>query len=290
MIYRSTTSTGSRLRFPIILLTIFLFLPVIPAYVTAKDNTTLTLATTTSVDDSGLLKYLKPELEKDTGINIQVLALGTGQALKTGENGDADVLLVHSKKDEEEFVAKGFGLKRIELMYNYFIIVGPKNDPAMILGNSNEKMDAAGALKKIMESKSAFVSRGDDSGTHKKEKSLWAASKVTPSGDWYISAGKGMGAVLLMADEKQAYTLTDKATYLSMRDKLDLKIVVDAAPDLLNQYTIIAVNPAKHEGINRKGAQKFIKWMTSNKALKMISEYGKKQYGESLFMVNYQKK
>jgi tungstate transport system substrate-binding protein len=249
-----------------------------------KENTLLTLATTTSVDDSGLLKYLKPELEKDTGLTLRILAQGTGQALKTGENGDADVLLVHSKKDEEDFVAKGFGLKRIELMYNYFILVGPKNDPA---GISGVKLDAAGALKKILESKSIFVSRGDESGTHKKEKVLWGLLKVTPAGDWYVSAGKGMGAVLLMADEMQGYTLTDKATYLSLRDKMALKIMVDAAPDLLNQYTIIAVNPANHEGINQKGAEKFIVWMTSPKALKMIGEYGKEQYGEGLFMVNY---
>lgn len=250
-----------------------------------KENS-LTLATTTSVDDSGLLSYLKPEFEKETGLKLQVLAQGTGQALKTAENGDADVLLVHSKKDEENFVAKGFGLKRIELMYNYFVITGPPNDPAGITG---AKLDAAGAFQKIMETKSAFISRGDESGTHKKEKTLWAILKATPSGDWYVSAGKGMGAVLLMADEKQAYTLTDKATYLSMRDKLDLKIVVDAAPDLLNQYTIIAVNPEKNQGINKKGAEKFIAWMTSPKALKMIGEYGKEKYGEGLFIVNFVK-
>jgi tungstate transport system substrate-binding protein len=292
MICRSTSSKsflfiGERLLLPAIIL---LFVSAFTVFSTVKGNNSLILATTTSVDDSGLLKVLKPEFEKDTGITLEVLAQGTGQALKTAENGDADVLLVHSKKDEEDFVAKGFGLKRIELMYNYFIIVGPKNDPAAIAGNSGAKLDAAGALKKIMESKSAFISRGDESGTHKKEKTLWGAVKLTPAGDWYVSAGKGMGAVLLMADEKQAYTLTDKATYLSMRDKLDLKIVVDAAPDLFNQYTIIAVNPQKHEGINQKGAEKFIEWMTSKKALKMIGDYGKAQYGESLFTVNFSAK
>ncbi|HEX3045716.1 MAG TPA: substrate-binding domain-containing protein [Bacillota bacterium] len=267
--------------FPVL---IFLLFASFVTYSATKENTVLTLATTTSVDDSGLLKYLKPEFEKDTGLTLRILAQGTGQALKTGENGDADVMLVHSKKDEEDFVAKGFGLKRIELMYNYFVIVGPKNDPA---GISGAKLDAVGAFKKIMETKSAFISRGDESGTHKKEKALWALLKVTPSGDWYVSAGKGMGAVLLMADEIQGYTLTDKATYLSLKEKIGLKIVVDAAPDLLNQYTLIAVNPALHEGINQKGAEKFIAWMTSPKALKMIGEYGKEQYGEGLFFVNY---
>jgi tungstate transport system substrate-binding protein len=271
----------SKILFPVLILLLFASFI---TYGATKENTLLTLATTTSVDDSGLLNYLKPEFEKDTGLTLRILAQGTGQALKTGENGDADVLLVHSKKDEEDFVAKGFGLKRIELMYNYFIMMGPKNDPA---GISGAKLDAAGALKKIMESKSVFISRGDESGTHKKEKTLWGLLKAKPSGDWYVSAGKGMGAVLLMADEMQGYTLTDKATYLSLREKIALKIVVDAAPDLLNQYTIIAVNPALHEGINQKGAEKFIAWMTSSKALKMIGEYGKKEYGEGLFFVNY---
>lgn len=284
MIYRLTTSPGSRWLSFIILLTMLLSVSFFPTLITAKDNNILTLATTTSVDDSGLLNVLKPEFEKDTGIILRVLAQGSGQALKTGENGDADVLLVHSKKDEVDFVAKSYGLKRIELMYNYFVIVGPKSDPAAI---ATEKLNAAGALKKMMDTGSNFISRGDESGTHKKEKSLWAALKVKPAGKWYLSAGNGMGAVLLMADEKQAYTLTDKATYLSMRDKLNLKIVVGAAPDLFNQYTLIAVNPAKHGGVNQKSAAKFIEWMSSPKTLKMISEFGKAQYGESLFVVNY---
>ncbi|MBZ4646009.1 MAG: extracellular solute-binding protein family 1 [Clostridia bacterium] len=264
---------------------VFLLVIVLTSCSMRTGRGTLTLATTTSVDDSGLLMYLKPEFEKDTGITLEIIAQGTGQAIKTGENGDADVLLVHSKKAEDEFVSNGHGLKRIELMYNYFVIVGPKNNPAGITNN----LDAAAALKRIMESKSPFISRGDDSGTHKKEVSLWEKLKATPSGDWYISAGKGMGAVLSMANEKQAYTLTDKATYLSMRDKLDLQIVVDAAPDLKNQYTIIAVNPEKHDGINKEGAQKFIEWMTSEKALNMINEFGKDKYRESLFIVNYSK-
>jgi len=251
-----------------------------------QENKTLTLATTTSVYDSGLLSYLQPTLEKDTGLELKIVAQGTGQAIKTAEDGNADVLLVHDKKSEEAFVSAGHGVERIELMYNYFVIVGPSNDPAKI-GELEEK-NAALALKQIMENKAPFVSRGDDSGTHKKENSLWKEAGVEPSGDWYISAGKGMADVLLMAEEKQAYALTDKATYLSLKDKLSLEILLESAENLKNQYTIIQVNPEKHEGINSKGAEKFIKWMTSEKALKMIAEYGVKEYGANLFTVNYE--
>jgi len=254
----------------------------------AKENKTLTLATTTSVNDSGLLAYLQPTLEKDTGLELKIVAVGTGQAIQTAKDGNADVLLVHDKKSEEEFVAEGYGIERIELMYNYFVIVGPAADPAGI--STLEEKNAALALKNIMESEAPFVSRGDDSGTHKKENSLWKEAGVEPSGDWYVSAGKGMADVLLMANEKQAYALTDKATYLSLKDKLDLEILLESAENLKNQYTIIQVNPEKHSGINSKGAEKFIKWMTSEKALKMIGEYGIDKYGANLFTVNYQGK
>jgi tungstate transport system substrate-binding protein len=245
----------------------------------------LTLATTTSVNDSGLLEALQPVFEKDTGITLKIIAQGTGQAIKTAENGDADALLVHDKKSEEKFITDGQGVKRIELMYNYFVLVGPGNDPAHIR-NIGEK-NASAALTQILDSQQSFVSRGDDSGTHKKEKTLWKTVQVEPSGEWYLSAGKGMGDVLAMASEKKAYTLTDKATYLSMRDKLELEIVLEDAKDLLNQYTVIAVNPVKHPGSNHKGADKFIKWITSTKALNLIDSYGKDIYGENLFKVNY---
>ena len=254
------------------------------------ENKNITLATTTSVNDSGLLDYLKPELEKDTGLSVKIVAQGTGQAIKTGESGDADVLLIHDKKSEEKFVSDGNGIKRIELMYNYFVVVGPKDDPAGITKEAGEKIEAAKAFKLIKDTKSPFVSRGDDSGTNKKELSIWKGLGETPTDDWYISAGKGMGAVLSMADEKKGYTLTDKATYLSMKDKLELQIVVAAAEDLFNQYTVIQVNPDKHEGINKQGADKFEQWITSEKALKMINQYGKDKYGESLFTVNYEGK
>ena len=254
----------------------------------SSDKTSLTLATTTSVDDSGLLGYLKPQFEKDTGITLKIIAQGTGQAIKTGESGDADILLIHDKKSEEKFVSEGFGIERIELMYNYFVLVGPADDPAGIKEMPGK--NAALALKQIMSRKVQFISRGDDSGTNKKELSLWKAAEVQPEGDWYIAAGKGMGYVLSMASEKKAYTLTDKATYLSMKDKLELQIVLEDAKDLLNQYSLIAVNPEKHEGINKKGADAFIKWMTSKKVLSMIDEFGQDKYGETLFKVNYTNK
>ncbi len=254
----------------------------------SKSGGSITLSTTTSVRDSGLLDYLQPEFEKDTGIKMKILAQGTGQAIKTGEDGNADVLFVHDKKSEEKFVSDGNGLKRVELMYNYFVIVGPKNDPAGI--KASNLTDAAAAFKKVMDNKSTFVSRGDDSGTNKKELALWTSVNIKPSGSWYVSAGKGMGDVLMMTSEKQGYTLTDKATYLSMKDKLNLEIVLENAKNLLNQYTIIAVSPDKHKGINNKGAQEFIDWMTSDKGLKMIGEYGKDKYGVNLFTVNYKSK
>lgn len=249
-------------------------------------NKNLTLATTTSVNDSGLMDYLTPVFEKDTGMKLKVVSQGTGQAIKTGQDGNADVLLIHDKASEEKFVSDGYGVKRIEIAYNYFVIVGPKDDPA---GLSKQKITAADAFKLIEQNKATFISRGDDSGTNKKELKIWKADNITPSGDWYVSAGKGMGDVLTMASEKKAYTLTDKATYLSMKDKLDLQIVVSESEDLLNQYTVIEVNPDKIKTVNKQGADKFVEWITSDKALKMIDEYGKDKYGESLFKVNYKK-
>jgi tungstate transport system substrate-binding protein len=247
----------------------------------------LTLATTTSVNDSGLLGVLKPAFEKETGISLKIVAQGTGQAVKTGENGDADVLLIHDRKSEDKFVSDGDGIKRIEIMYNYFVMVGPKDDPAGIksLGDKN----AAEAFKQVMDKKIPFISRGDNSGTNSKEISIWKSKNINPSGDWYISAGKGMGDVLSMASEKKAYTLTDKATYLSMKDKLDLQIVLENSKDMLNQYTVIGVNPDKHPSINKKGADQFIKWITSDKTLKLISDYGKDKFGVGLFTVDYKK-
>lgn len=245
----------------------------------------LTLSTTTSVRDSGLMDYLLPQFQKDSGITVKMVAQGTGAAIQTATDGNADVVLVHDRAAEDKFVSSGNGLKRVEVMYNYFVLVGPKNDPVGIM--AAKMTDAAAAMAKIANAKATFVSRGDNSGTNSKELSLWSSVNIKPSGSWYVSAGKGMGDVLTMTSEMQGYTLSDKATFLSMKSKLDLQIVLENAANLKNQYTIIAVNPAKHNGINAVGAQEFIKWMTSSKGLKMISEYGKSKYGTALFTVDY---
>ena len=239
----------------------------------------LRLATTTSVNDSGLLEHLRPAFEEETGITLQVIAQGTGKAIETGKAGDADVLLLHARSAEEEFVAGGYGIERIEFMYNYFVIVGPLGDPAQVAG-----LSAVEALTQLMEAESPFVSRGDNSGTHMREISLWEKVQLTPAGDWYIQAGAGMGAVLTMASEMQAYTLTDKATFLAMRDELELELVVEGDPDLRNPYSVIAVNPEKHDGINNRGAERFIEWITSPEVLDMIAQFGVEEFGESLFI------
>lgn len=248
-----------------------------------KEARSMILATTTSTQDSGLLDYLLPEFKKDTGIDVKVVAKGTGEALKLGQNGDADCLLVHAKAQEETFIKNGFGLYRYDVMYNDFILVGPKEDPAKI--KEKAPNDAVQALKLISQSKSTFISRGDESGTHTKEKSIWKSAAIEPKGDWYISAGKGMGAVLQMADEKKSYTLTDRATYLSMKDKLQLEIVTEKSKDLYNQYGVIMINPEKNK-IKEKEAKEFIDWMVSEKGQKLIGEYGKEKYGQSLFIPN----
>jgi tungstate transport system substrate-binding protein len=250
------------------------------------EDYSITLSTTTSVNDSGLLEYLLPVLKEDTGIEVDVLSQGTGQAIQTAVDGNADVILVHAKAAEEEFVNDGYGVERIEFMYNYFVIVGPKDDPSSI---SDSGLSASEALGKFFEDENIFVSRGDDSGTHKKELSLWSASGVDPSGEWYVSAGRGMGDVLVMASEMQGYALTDKATFLSMKDQLDLEILLEESEDLKNQYSVIEVSSQAHPDTNTEAVEVFIKWLTSDKALQLIDEYGISEYGEPLFFSNYEK-
>lgn len=251
-----------------------------------QEDKSIVMATTTSTQDSGLLDYLLPIFEKEKGIKVKVVAKGTGEALKLGERGDADVLLVHAKEQEEKFIKDGFGVKRYDVMYNDFIIVGPKSDPAKI--KEKAPSDAMQALKTISESGSQFISRGDESGTHTKEKGLWKAANITPQGNFYVSAGKGMGAVLQMASEKNAYTLTDRATYLSMKDKLDLIIVTEKNSKLYNQYGVIKLNPEKNK-IKEKEADEFINWIISDNTQKLIAEFGKEKYGQSLFIPNAKK-
>ena len=238
---------------------------------------------TTSTQNSGLFEHILPMFTKKTGIDVRVVAVGTGQALKNAENGDGDVVLVHSKPDEEKFVAEGWGVKRQDVMYNDFVIVGPAADPAGIAGLK----DAAEAFKKIAEAQAPFASRGDDSGTNKAELKLWQDAGVDPepaSGTWYLATGSGMGATLNTAVGKQAYTLTDRGTWLSFANKGDFKVLVEGDPKLFNQYGVILVNPAKHANVKAKEGQAFIDWLTGSEGQAAIAGY--KFGGEQLFFPN----
>lgn len=241
---------------------------------------TIILATTTSTQDSGLLDYLLPAFTAETGWEVDTIAVGTGKALQMGVDGEADVLLVHARASEDEFMANGDGTLRYDVMYNDFVLVGPAEDPAGVKACNNIIADSLAA---IADSQSEFISRGDDSGTHKKELAIWKAAGIEPAGDWYISAGAGMGDVLKMADEKQAYTITDRATYLAMKDTLGLEIVCEKDTDMLNPYGVITVNPEKNDQINEEGAKAFADWLVSENGQKMIGEFGVEEYGAPLF-------
>lgn len=248
-----------------------------------EEPTNLRLTTTTSVNDSGLIEYLRPYILEDLNINLEVVSLGSGAAIEAGQRGDADVLLVHSPAAEDTFVQDGYGIKRSTFMYNFFVIVGPNADPAIIKG-----LSAKDAFLKIYETKSLFVSRGDNSGTHSKEKNIWKSTnliydELSLDTSFYVSSGSGMGNTLIMANEKQAYTLTDLATFLSMQDKLDLDVIVSESPDLRNEYSIVVINPEKVENVDSVTALKFEEWMLSEKALGLISEFGKEEYKQALF-------
>jgi tungstate transport system substrate-binding protein len=241
---------------------------------------TLILATTTSTENSGLLAYLLPNFERDYNVQVDVIAVGTGQALKLGEDGNADVLMVHARALEDAFMEAGHGVRREDLMYNDFVIVGPADDPAGIGGMTN----AAEAFQKIAEAQALFVSRGDESGTHTKEKDIWGAAGIQPTGDWYISAGQGMGAVLTMADEQLAYTLSDRATYLARTlEGTDLVILVEGDPILFNPYGVIAVNPNKGPHIKAELANTFIDWLISVPTQELIGQFGVAEFGSPLF-------
>lgn len=240
----------------------------------------LILATTTSTEDSGLLEYILPVFESENNMKVDVVAVGTGQALKLGEDGNADVLLVHARSLEDEFMATGHGVRREDVMYNDFVIIGPEDDPAGLQGLTS----AVEAFKRISNGETSFVSRGDDSGTHTKEKSIWSAAGIEPAGDWYISAGQGMGAVLTMADETDAYTLSDRATYLARTlEGIDLVILVDGDPILFNPYGVMAVNPDKGDHINNEAANQFIDWLISLPTQEKIAKFGVDQFGSPLF-------
>jgi len=254
-----------------------------PGQAVAADKPFITVQSTTSTLNSGLYDYLLPIFEKEAGIEVRVVAVGTGQAIKNARNGDGDVLLVHAKSAEEKFVADGFGVKRSDLMYNDFVIVGPANDPAGVAGMN----DVKGALSKIASSEAPFASRGDDSGTHKKERSLWKAAGIEPSGGWYRETGSGMGATLNTGIGMGAYVMTDRATWIKFGNKGDYQIAIEGDSTMFNQYGIIAVNPAKHPHVKVKESQAFIDWMLSPAGQKAIAAY--QVDGKQLFFPNADK-
>lgn len=245
-------------------------------------NPDLILATTTSTQDSGLLDVLVPQFEQKTGYKVKTIAVGTGQALAMGERGEADVLLVHAPDSELQTVAKGAAVDRRLVMHNDFVFVGPENDPAGVKGTKT----AAEALKQIAGAKAVFVSRGDDSGTHKMEQSLWKKAGVTPSGTWYQQSGSGMGQTLNIASDKNGYTLTDRATFLSLKKNLHLAIVLEKDPALLNIYHVMAVNPAKFSKVNADGAKAFADFLLSKEGQATIAAFGKDKVGEPLFFAD----
>ncbi len=238
---------------------------------------TIRLATTTSTENSGLLGDLLPRFQQATGYNVHVIAVGTGKALRMGRDGDVDVVLVHAPAAERKFVEDGFGEQRLPVMYNDFVIVGPDTDPAGIA----DAVSAANALADIARSGSLFISRGDDSGTHKKERGLWLDAGVAPKGAWYREAGQGMGRVLQIADELNAYTLTDRGTWLAYRANSRLQVTYEGHEALFNPYAIIAINAQRHPDLNHAGARALIEWLRGDTGQRAIAAY--RRAGEQLF-------
>ena len=255
--------------------------PVPPAAAPEPEVRKLVLATTTSTYDSGLLDYLLPDFESGHNVKVDVIAVGTGQAIATAEKGDADLILVHSRSREDKFVAEGYGVNRRDVMYNDFVILGPEDDPAGVKGLS----EAATAFAMIAKAEAPFTSRGDESGTHGKEKAVWQEAGIEPSGDWYLSLGQGMGATLTVADEKRAHTLTDRGTYLARKEGLGLALLVEGDPILFNPYGVIAVNPEKWPHVQVDLAMEFIEWLTSVETQERIGEF-RHSSGEVLFHPN----
>ncbi len=237
----------------------------------------LKLATTTSTENTGLLDVLIPAFTASTGIDVDVIAVGTGKALALGENGDVDIIMVHARSREDAFITEGYGVNRRDLMHNDFVVLGPSSDPADIKSTGS----AVEAFKKISKSKTDFVSRGDDSGTHTREKELWLSAGISPSGTWYKEAGQGMGAVITMTNDLEGYTLSDRGTFLSMKDKVDLVVVVEGDNNLFNPYGIIAVNPALHAHVNYEGSMRLISFLISKEGQTIIGNFRKN--GEQLF-------
>jgi tungstate transport system substrate-binding protein len=242
------------------------------------DNGRVILATTTSTQDSGLLDELVPRFEKDSGCSVKTVAVGSGEALELGEKGDANVLLVHSPEAEEEYMQGGHGTSRKAVMHNDFIVVGPADDRAMVKGSSS----AAEAFARMAKAQAPFASRADESGTNTKELALWEAAGIEPGGSWYIATGQGMGETLTIASQKQAYTLSDRGTYVAANN-LDLKLLLEGGRDLLNPYHVIVV---RGEDVNRACAVRFSDWITSPQTQLEIGRFGVEQYGEPLFVAD----
>lgn len=262
------------------LLTLILVALTGSAFPAGKD--VIRLATTTSTANSGLLDYLLPKFEQHCDCKVYVISVGTGKALRLGEDGNVDVVLVHARQAEDQFMAAGHGIDRRDVMYNDFVLIGPAKDQAGIKGDK----DVLQAMQKIALSQSRFISRGDESGTDKMEKRYWKALGIKPQGDWYISVGQGMGEVLTIAREMRAYTLTDRGTYIQYRDKIGLPILMAGDARMFNPYGIIAVNPEKHPDINYQGARQLIDWMVSEEGQHLIASFRVDE--EQLFIPNAQ--
>ncbi len=237
----------------------------------------LRMSTTTSTENSGLLKVLNPTFEKRHNVQLDIISVGTGKALRLGENGDVDVVFVHAPAAELEFLKNAYGVDRKAVMHNDFVLIGPQKNPAGV----GLIQPVSTTLKQLADTQTPFISRGDNSGTHKKERYLWRQAKIKPAGSWYIEVGQGMGAAIKIADEKQAYTLTDRGTYLAFKDKIDLIILNEGDKALFNPYHIMAVNPAKHKHVRYKLARKYIDYVTGIEGQALIGAY--KKHGEQLF-------
>ncbi len=250
----------------------------------SADDSLLRLATTTSTANSGLMDYLLPRFTEETSIEVHLIAVGTGKALRLGREGDVDVVLVHARAAEDAFVNAGHGVNRADVMYNDFIIVGPESDPADVARSGS----VAEVLQKIFDKSAPFISRGDDSGTHKRELLLWQIAGRSPAGSWYREVGQGMGKTLQIANEIDAYTMTDRGTWLAYQAKLEIKLLFQGDPPLINPYGIIAVNPERQQHVNYQGAIKLIKWITSPAAQKMIGQF--KVRNQQLFVPSVENK
>ncbi|MGC9403655.1 substrate-binding domain-containing protein [Vibrio genomosp. F10] len=262
------------------LITVSLGLFSFTSYAANQELPHVRLATTTSTYHSGLLNHLLPEFEKDTGYKVDVIAAGTGKSLRMGENGDVDLVMTHAPKAEATFVSLGYGVQPRKLMYNDFVIVGPKDDPANIVGENT----VLTAFEKIAQKNATFISRGDDSGTHKKEMGLWEQSKIDPNFGGYRSVGQGMGPTLNMAAEMQGYTMTDRGTWLAYNNKLDLTLLFQGDKKLFNPYQVILVNPERYPSINYQGAKVLSDWLVAEKGQALINQF--KLNGKQLFVSN----